>query len=398
MIAVMIAAAMCVVPLFVAEDSEAINVDTDKSGGISFKAGSVSDADFAKLTGGTSKTIQYQQYASQIMRAVVEDSYYFTVDASSVKISNVKDVRLAAGTNITKDTYETTNATEMTFDVEFKATADLSGELFSLYDGTQTLYNELGKTNRFASSNTLEFKGTATISQMNYLKCTIAKTYNNYYVATDAREKMCQLAEFSGDLTFNNGTAFKITIDEAKTLFSTDVTTEFDFYDVKPENLTAESKVMRTADGKQSMADVLKYKINDKSDGYDFSYCSDDIPSSLQRRTYSVSTVESLGEYLFKTDLTVPDYKYYTDLPSTYSFFNAASVSDDTLKDNDKMKSFLEDIGDVGDTFSTADSVADGAYSSVGASGGNNNIIFYVIIGVLAVAVVALAVLMIKKK
>ena len=72
MIAVMIAAAMCVVPLFVAEDSEAINVDADKSGGISFKAGSVSDADFVKLTGGTSKTFQYQQYAAQILRAVVE--------------------------------------------------------------------------------------------------------------------------------------------------------------------------------------------------------------------------------------------------------------------------------------------------------------------------------------
>ena len=140
----------------------------------------------------------------------------------------------------------------MTFDVEFKATASNSGELFSLYDGTQTLYNELGKTNMFASSNTLEFKGTATLSSMQYAKYTIAKTYNNYYVATDAREKTCQLAEFSGDLTFNNGTAFKITIDEAKTLISTDITTEFDFYDVKPENLTAESKVMRTADGKQS--------------------------------------------------------------------------------------------------------------------------------------------------
>ena len=43
-------------------------------------------------------------------------------------------------------------------------------------------------------------------------------------------------------------------------------------------------------------------------------------------------------------------------------------------------------------------SVADGAYTPVNKDGGSNNIIFYVIIGVLAVAVVALAVLMIKKK
>ena len=403
MIAVMIAAVMCAVPLFIVEDSEAVDV-TAGDAGISFKAGSISDENFDKLTGGTAKEEIYAGYARSVLEAVVEDSYKFSVDASSVKISNVKDVKLAKGMKITTDSVAMTNGQEMKFDVEFKATASSAGELFDLYDGTQTLYKELGKTNRFAATNTLEFKGTAIISGMMDTENKIAKTYSDYYVATEGKMKMSEYSQFSGDVTFNNGTTYKITIDNAEKGFSSDAKITLDFYGVEPSGLTSESKYMKTTTGTSSASNALKYKINDKSGGYDRSYNSDDIPDGLMGGMYQVGTVADLdGEYLYTTSLAVPTYLYYDG--SVYpnemtSFFNQYCVNDATLKDNDKMKEFLEDIGSVGDTFSSAESAADGAFESVGASGngGGSNVIFYVIIGVLAVAVVALAVLLIKKK
>ena len=404
LIAVMVAAAMCLVPLFaVADDSDAIDVTAGEAG-ISFKAGSISDDNFKKLTGGDAKEEIYAEYASSVLNAVIEDGYKFNVDGSTVKISNVKDVKIALGTKITSDSYATTNGREITFDIEFKATAYSGGDLFDLYDGTQTLYKELGKTNRFAATNTVEFKGTATISEMMSSDYKIAKTYSNYYVATEGTMKMSTFASFEGDVTFNNGTTYKITIDKAETGMSADSSFEFDFYGVDTTNLTSESKYIKTTDGESSATDVLKYKINDKSDGYDFSYNSKDVPTSLTRKTYTVGEVgDLLVPYLFTTNLSVPEYLYYDGslVPSeSTSFFNQFSVSDSALKDNTKMKEFLDDIGSVGDTYSSAESVSDSAYESVGASGSGNggNIVFYIIIGVLAVAVVALAVLMIKKK
>ena len=402
MIAVMIAAVMCAVPIFVIEDSEAIDITAGEAG-ISFKAGSVSDENFDKLTGGDAKEEIYAEYASSVLSAVVDDSYRFDVDGSTVKISNVKDVKLARGMKVTSDSVATTTGDAMTFDIEFKATAAGAGDLFELYDGTQTLYKELDKTNRFAASNTIEFKGTATISNMSESDYKIAKTYSNYYVVTEGTMKMSRFASFSGDIVFKNGTTYNITINKAEKGMSLDSKVEFDFYGVEPSNLTSESKYMQTTNGTSSANNVLKYKINGNSDGYDHSYNSKDIPDGLMAGRYEVGEVGDLGGmYLYTTNIAVPTYLYYDGslypIEST-SFFNQYCVKDANLKDNDKMKAFLDDIGNVGDTYSSAESAANGAYESVGASGsGNSNIIFYVIIGVLAVAVVALAVLLIKKK
>ena len=200
MIAVMIAAVMCAVPLFIINDSEAIDV-TPGDAGISFKASSISDENFDKLTGGDAKEEIYAGYASSVLAAVVEDSGGFNVDPSTVKLSNVKDVKLAKGSKITADSYAMTNGKAVTFDIEFKATAMTPGVLFELYDGTQTLYKELGKTNRFVASNTIEFKGTATISSMMESDYKIAKTYSDNYIVTEGSMKMSQFSSFSGDVT-----------------------------------------------------------------------------------------------------------------------------------------------------------------------------------------------------
>ena len=401
MIAVMIAAVMCAVPLFVIDDSEAITITTGDAG-VSFKAGSVSDEDFAKLTGGDNKETTYAGYARSVMSTVIDEYNKFTVNASTVKITNVEDYRLSRAAKLTEDSYATTKADEITFDIEFTATASSAGDLFILYDGTQTLYIELGKTNRFVSTNTVTFKGTATIGTTMTKDCSIAKTYGNNYITTEGTLKTSEYKEFSGEVIFNNGVAHRITVSKAATGNSTDSSFEYDFYGVEPSNLTSDSKYMKNNDGTYTGTNVFKYKINNRSDGYDRSYNQDDFPSRLFANIYSVGTVEDLEfSDLFTFDLSVPEYLYYdgslVPTPST-CLFDKNCVADESLKDNDRMREFLDGIGTVGSTYSDAESVTNAAFESVGSSGGNSNIIFYVIIGVLSVAVVALAVLMIRKK
>ena len=399
MIAVMIAAAMCAVPLFIIEDSEAATITTgDKEKAVSFKAGSVEDAKFNELVSGPFK----EYIASQVLTSIVPSDGDWAI--SEVVIKNVKDIKMSKGNSVSDSVIKEIDASAITCDITFKATCDnpYGTTLFEPYDGTQTLYKELG-TYMVANGDVITIEGTATIEQYESIESSIVKNSDNNYVVKEINGKESQSSSFKGKVkVVSLDKTYEL---ETKAENGTDVKVTPDYYNAeKIEDVKDTSKVVLTYSfGSDLVNYVFKYTINGKSDGYDKKLPSNAfMPFDYMAGTVSEIELMTTGEIiLIYTGEIAPTPVYYykagTGMP-TDSFFNDSTIAL-ASPTNESVKTFLDGIGDVSDEFSTASSVADGAYTPVNKDGGsNNNIVFYVIIGVLAVAVVALAVLMIKKK
>ncbi len=223
-------------------------------------------------------------------------------------------------------------------------------------------------------------------------------------MVTGGEGKTSAYAQYKGDVTFKNSSGeYKIAVD-GETGRTADTTSEYDFYGVKIADLKADSKVIITNKVTGAMKTSVSYDYKGNKSSYE-SY--QDLSLLMGGSTYrqtavldiiAPATVECEPYVYYDNDATIDPW---TGNVETVGLFNNLTVQDSELKDNDKMKEFLEKIGSVGNSYSDADSVANGAYENVTESSGNgggSNVIFYVIIGVLAVAVVALAVLLIKKK
>ena len=398
-IAVMIAAAMCVVPLFVIEDSEAITVTTGEKA-VSFSAGSITDEKFDGLVTQTYKN----RLVSEAISAIVPDSYDWSFDGTPT-VKNVKDVKLALGNSVSDGLLKNVSASKITFDVVVTLSAVSSkSDLFTERDGTQDLYKELGISALSAGSK-ITIEGTVTLDSYEYTEISIVKNTAGNYVTKELTVEHSTSESFDGKVKV-------VSLDktyELKTKNASGGKAKMvpDYYNAdKIEDVTLTSKVLlnvKTESG-GAVEQSFNYKIADKSGGYDDKM---DTNAIMRGIGYYAGTVESVQSsmmletpLLFDTNIEPMPVCYYDPLgtPMEDCFFGAGmvSIADPT---NEKVKTYLDDIGDISDSYSDAKSNADGAYSPVSAGGsGNNNIIFYVIIGVLAVAVVALAVLMIKKK
>ena len=416
LIAVMVAAAMCLVPVFaIADGSDAAGSLTDGSSGVSFK-GSMSDTDFNKLV-----TDEYkEEIASMVLETVVADDGslggVFTI--SDLTVSDVSDIKLSKGMKIDGDKITNVSAQALKCKIKFTATFDGglfsdTATLFNLYDGNQVLYNEIG-SNVITDGNVLKFDGTVTLDMSASSTSTMAKNGNDNYVATEVSGKMSKSESYSGELKFNNGTAVK-TIDlDVKQATSSDATITLDYGDVKMEDVVSGTKVIiGYKDIKGASEQEYKYTVNDKKGGYDYKVGADyGMPAMFTPATVAdLATYQAYlsasfgGNIVLYVDsaLKVPEYKYYIalDMGCELCLFNMGMVKSD-YQDDTKLGTFLNSVGTADETsFSDADSVADSAYSAVsepGNGGSGSNLIFYVIIGVLAVAVVALAVLAFKKK
>ncbi len=399
MIAVMMAAAMCIVPLFVIEDSAATEIKTGDVG-VSFKAGEISKENYEKLMPVES----YGAFAESALTALGLDSDDFEI--TGIKVTKIKDVKLSLGNKVTDSKGYQTSSQAATAEIEFVATCDPSWgtgcDLFAMVDGTQNLYKEIG-TNKVVEGNTLTFKGTVVMEEMSSSISTIEKTYGENVIPTAGEGKSSNYVSYKGDMTFKNATGeYKIAVD-AESGSSYDSEIEYDFYDVKVADLKADSKVIMTTKQTGAMKTAISYDYKDKKSSYE-SYTD-----AARLGANGIYMQFVVGDIIAPATVECKPYVYYdpdavlnpfTGDITTVGLFNNLTVQDDSLKDNDKMKTFLKDIGTVGDSYSDAESVANGAYENVeeSSSSGGSNIIFYVIIGVLAVAVVALAVLMIKKK
>ena len=171
MIAVMIAAVMCAVPLFIIEDSDAAVTVTTGEKAVSFKASSITDEKFNGLV-----TQEYKDgLSNEVFNAIFPSAgSWALVDHATIK--NVKNVKLALGNSVSEDGFTKVVASAIEFDVVMtaKCTNMLGTELYELRDGTQVLYKELG-TNTIAYNGQVTIEGPVTIESYDYQEYSVVK-------------------------------------------------------------------------------------------------------------------------------------------------------------------------------------------------------------------------------
>lgn len=396
MIAVMIAAAMCVVPLFVIEDSEAYVVKKD-SAGVSAETGSMEPADFYKLI--PEEGVKEMVFP-MLLGPMIGDTAY---GIDSFKLNKVTDLKLARGTEVTDDTQTDIDGSTMTLNFDMTVTKMLAPASIEVpYDGFQDLYRAF---NDMPVGHKLIFKD-CTITIKEYSKEVTKFAINNdkNFVFTERDTITSMSVKVScNDIQYKNA-------DDVKNLkFEYEMARDFnkciklsfysaDFKDeVKIENVVGTTNTFKLNDNRDcAQKAFIKYNY----DGKDYSYSSTKDHYDGTDTTdvkYDVLTASEAGAIMTR-DMAPPEYLFCgEDTPAQKCLFDSSEV-DASVNTNEKMKTFLQEKGTIGESYSDASNVANASATSVPTGSSGNNIVFYVIIGVLAVAVVALAVLMIKKK
>ncbi len=395
MIAVMIAAAMCVVPLFVIEDSDAYSVTTGETG-VSAKASSMEPADFTKLM---PSDYQKMVVAMGTLGAMGLDGAYYSPD--SFELKSVSDLKMARGTEVTADTITEINGSSMTLEVDMtvKRTGPSTAIEFP-YDGFQDLYRAFYD---MPLGHTLTFKG-LTITMEEYEKeiTTFAANSDKNFVITEFERVSSSYMKIScSDIEYKNADQVKKLEFTAVRSSDYDVLSKNSFYsadfkdEVKTENVVGTTKTIALNDYRDcaeelSIKFVYDGKTYNHSETNEHYYNGMYYPDAIYE-----STTAGMAGAIMDYNISAPVYSFCGT--GSYCLFDS-SVVDASVDTNEKMKNFLNEKGTIGESYSDAKSVANSTSTSISVGGGSNNIIFYVIIGVLAVAVVALAVLMIKKK
>ncbi len=396
MIAVMIAAAMCVVPLFVIEDSDADIEET--SSGVSFKAGSIADSNFNAFV-----SADYKMTLAFDVLEVVVDSNSDSWTITDIVIKNVKDVKMSRGNELTSRDFTSSEAWAIKFDITFNAkyTGLLPIQLFSTEDGTQALYKAFNG-NTIVTDDVISVDGTYTMGESDIRTADFEKAESGKYITTETSIKAYKETAFNGSFVFKEK---KVTLDATMEMsYEAKTVSEFD---VKVADVTSATKAFATTSIESAgVTSNVYYKVGDDSCTLKREYGKDvmELLAGLMLPIgvgYQAGEAGALG---LVTDEAAMVLKVETYVPYDSTDESIALVTDDMLADSyhntDSVISFFNDNGTYSEEYSAAESVANAEYStvSVGGSNGGSKVIFYVIIGVLAIAVVALAVLMIKKK
>jgi hypothetical protein len=394
MIAVMIAAAMCVVPLFVIEDSEAVTVTTGEKA-ISFKGESIKVEDWEATMDSDS------MYAPMMMVAL---QLFGTMDItpSDEKITELNIFSRAIAEKVTDS-----QIIEMTSQ-KMKYKADMTVTLNSAAPGIQ-IDND-GAQDVFREFNNLPAGAKVVIKGLEVMTETSMKETNDYVVNEDKNlvitkkvtetstkyeisfnDAEYKAAEITKKVSFNMTTVMSVKETDTYTYYTADFKDQVD-----ATKAVVTTKLIELCDKRGSgMEGSIDVNINGKS--YSDSQKRTDYESGddVSTPTFSNSTAGAKGTFI-NVDVA-PDTLYVYGNGGN-CLFHASDVKEPLTMDNAKLTKALEGMGTVSTDYGDAESIVNDSSSSVGGSGGNNNIVFYVIIGVLAVAVVALAVLMIKKK
>ena len=380
MIAVMIAAAMCVVPLFVIEDADAATITTGEYGA-SFEGSDIPIDKFNELL------------TNDYVDGLILTSVGFVPVTEAPTVTKVVSLKSSVGNKNGDNSGESAMGQYAKLEVVIEGDLYLDLTLFELEDGFQDLFKYLGNTNKIASGTHLKIEGTVEVSRSIIGSGEFYKTDAGKIAATKEVTDMSTKSFIDLKYTFKVGGVEKVVQLKETSISSNKATVTLDYDTDDRAKVVDGTKVFITTVNDDKAEITQDFSFDGKSASYSHKTVVDDSKTFQYR---------DAGDVLINMDMAPSECYYYSADDDVPTLFNPAIVpaGSTTIRSNAGMKSFLEGIGSVNDSYSNAKSIADSAASSVSGdgSGGSNNIIFYVIIGVLAVAVVALAVLMIKKK
>ena len=378
LIAVIVAAAMCAVPLFVIEDADAAEIKPGESA-LSFEASDVPMDKFNELL--------KSDYVNDLIVTAV--GHVPILDKPSV--TKVDELKVAMGIKVTDGTVDgfTSQYAKLEIVIEGDLVADYT--LFNTYDGYQELFKYLGNSNKIPSGTHLKIEGTIEVSGTMDSKSDIFKTDAGKIGFTKSGQDVSNKTVVDLKYTFKVSGSDK-TVNLKETNIRDDNTTSSMEYEIddKAKVVDGTKLYVTTAyDFRRQMDQEFSF------DGKSVSYQKKEIINDDTEFSYTDAMY-----YLADYDEEAPVMHYYYDTDPTLFGPDEVPATSTSIQSDEGMKSFLEGIGTVSDSLPAAESIAEFASASVdmGNSSGGSNVIFYAIIGVLAVAVVALAVIMIKRK
>ena len=389
-VAAVIVSSFCLTPLLaIPADAATYEVGSD---GVSFKGSSIDEKKFNNLfTDDYKKMLGYKT-----LEAIVPGDFVEVVtryDVTVPMIEEISNIRTSLGMEVTDKTLSRIESSSIVCDISFKATCLSDTTLFELVDGTQKLYKELDNGITVKAGSELVVEGTATIRNVDILDEDFIVTESGDCLVTWTSNKVYDCREFSGTVdytyTCDKGKLTK-TIDlETEFRMGGDYVTELEYYVDDMKKATATVSCGDTADLR-----IYEYNVNGVSGSY-----NDRIPMATIYRDYMVQhdTAAALGLALTTEEMKVPDITFYKPAGTVNGdcLFNDAYINPD-YRSETAVKELLDDVGSIGETYSSSKSVANNIYTPVSSRYGPTDVIFYVLIAVLATALIGAVVLLIK--
>ena len=394
MITVMIAAAMCVVPLFVIEDSEAVTVTTGEKA-VSFKGESIKVEDWA-ATMKTDAMFEPMEFAMYMLLG----TFNFTL--SDEKITELNIVSRAISEKVTDSQIIEMTSQKMKFKGDVTITLDTSAPgIYVNFDGAQDVFREF---NNLPAGAKIVIKGLEMMTETSKKETSdyVVNEDKNLIITKKVSESSTKFEISFTDAEYKAAEVTKKISSSMTQVTSNKETDTYTYYtadfkeQVDAAKAVGTTKLIELCDKRGSGTEYnFSVNINGKSFSHSDKRTNYSSGGDVSTPTFSNSTADAKDTFI---DIDVAPDTLYVYGSGDDSLFHASDVKEPLTMDNAKLTTALQGMGTVSTGYGDAESIVNDSSSSVGGSGGNNNIVFYVIIGVLAVAVVALAVLMIKKK
>lgn len=390
LIAVMVAAAMCLVPLFaIADDSDAIT-KTNGSAGISVEVSTSDETEIAKFFPAANHNDMAQYLWASEFNALM--GYYGAFTISQGKLVSVEKYEVSMGREITDDSISDVDATKQIMKMTFKATCNANDYPFintSLGELIKYMGEPANKTHKESEMEvTVVWETTESTITKNY----IVKNDDDNYIVTKSEVKNTDYSRISADVKYTYGTTEKEFSFESVRDIVSNYTTEPDFLGVEPKSAKAATPVLIKA-GIDEYKNVTKTTV--KCDGNTYVNEMDAGRILVSDELSSWSTIGARG-LIYDTNQSVPTYKFYGETTDPYALFDEDSVADTSLRSNNALKEYFSNNGSIGEDFGAAESVANSMMSS---GSGGNNLLLYIAIGVGVIVVIAIvAVIILKKK
>ena len=396
-------ASMVAVPYAVASDSsDAYDVTVGETGA-TFSLENMKTDDIDRLYSESNKNT----FASSLLgKFLYYASMVYTI--SDVTVTEM-DLSKSMSQSVTEDTIQSYNTSMMSYKLTFTATFNSSSFFASFADRTfetsliysKDLISTFGNDKPTADT---KFEFTAVVTDVSLAE-------NKYsYVTTDAKSFAVTESEsntgttyaFDADVKYTRmvGTQLKTDSFKLKSTSDTDnsYTTVFDYGTVGASKAVADTSVFK------------KSLPEDQCSNTTYSFTCGDVSTSDELK-YDLSgvfyanrgggkwTAATSDEFLIAENIQAKPILFYGDDVST-SLFTSFAVVDTTLKTNDAMKAFLSTAGTTSEDYKDSVSASTDLFDEYEVTmkesdSGDSNVMFYVIIGVLAVVIVILVLLMI---
>ena len=378
LITLMAAITMCLTPLSVIDDADAATVTTGK-GGASIEAEDVSIENFNRLV-------------SDIDRDRILNGLDLEVETTDIEIKEVKSLKRSIGYRVnsgdSKYVYGDSYKLKISYE---KSSLTEPYILFPLKDGLQSLYNYVG-TNEAPIGSALKIEGDVETRTSLNVQSEFYLTDDKNVAETGTEMERTTYVWYKLTFTYTdtvNNVTKTFTV-EKKDMTVDIITTAVDLLDNNRSKLVGDDTVIVTLYREHNLEYGADYSFDGKSASYYEKHLSG------VNGTFNKGTAETLG-VLSTEDMTAKEKIPYYSSEAEISLYSSDDVRDASLKDDGEMKSFLKTIGKVGDSYDTAESIQGSAAAVIGTVEGTSDVIFFVIIGVLAAATVAMGVLLLKK-